>query len=155
MPYHRLQLVTAGPQEPPAKDTWPGLYDISAAGHIESGADSLATALRELGEELGVVLPGELRRAFTCAEEFAPFGGCNAYADVYLAAVDADTLALRLGGAEVTGVRWEGAEALLSKLAAKLREVQRGVLDGEDVVPRSEAYVARFKEELQCLGAVG
>lgn len=29
-----------------SKDTWPGLWDISAAGHIEAGQDSLETAYR-------------------------------------------------------------------------------------------------------------
>nr|KJB34118.1 hypothetical protein B456_006G048700 [Gossypium raimondii] len=39
------------------KDSWPGLWDISSAGHISAGDSSLITAQRELQEELGVILP--------------------------------------------------------------------------------------------------
>ncbi len=36
------------------KDSHPGCYDISSAGHIPAGMDDLTSALRELWEELGV-----------------------------------------------------------------------------------------------------
>jgi isopentenyldiphosphate isomerase len=36
------------------KDSYPGCYDISSAGHIPAGDDFLESALRELKEELGV-----------------------------------------------------------------------------------------------------
>lgn len=36
------------------KDSYPGCYDISSAGHIPSGDGFLESALRELKEELGV-----------------------------------------------------------------------------------------------------
>ncbi|KAI3687264.1 hypothetical protein L1987_80958 [Smallanthus sonchifolius] len=39
------------------KDSWPGLWDISSAGHISAGDSSLVTARRELQEELGLTLP--------------------------------------------------------------------------------------------------
>lgn len=35
------------------KDSFPGCYDISSAGHIPAGADYISSALRELKEELG------------------------------------------------------------------------------------------------------
>lgn len=35
------------------KDSFPGCYDISSAGHISAGDEPLETALRELEEELG------------------------------------------------------------------------------------------------------
>lgn len=41
------------------KDSWPGLWDISSAGHISAGDDSLTTALKELEEELGIHLQKE------------------------------------------------------------------------------------------------
>lgn len=37
------------------KQTYPGHWDISAAGHISSGENHETTLLRECGEELGVV----------------------------------------------------------------------------------------------------
>lgn len=36
------------------KDSYPGCYDISSAGHIPAGEDFLESAVRELREELGV-----------------------------------------------------------------------------------------------------
>lgn len=43
------------------KDSFPGCYDISSAGHIPSGDDFVPSALRELEEELGLVIaPKEL-----------------------------------------------------------------------------------------------
>lgn len=36
------------------KDSHPGCYDISSAGHIGAGDEALASALRELEEELGI-----------------------------------------------------------------------------------------------------
>ncbi len=37
-----------------SKDSYPGCYDISSAGHIPSGESFIESALRELKEELGV-----------------------------------------------------------------------------------------------------
>lgn len=36
------------------KDSYPGCWDISAAGHVQAGDDYLDSALRELFEELGI-----------------------------------------------------------------------------------------------------
>lgn len=36
------------------KDSFPGCYDISSAGHIPAGVDFKESALRELKEELGI-----------------------------------------------------------------------------------------------------
>ena len=36
------------------KDSYPGCYDISSAGHIPAGDDYIVSALRELKEELGI-----------------------------------------------------------------------------------------------------
>ena len=36
------------------KDSYPGCYDISSAGHIPAGVDYKASAIRELKEELGI-----------------------------------------------------------------------------------------------------
>jgi len=40
------------------KDTFPGAWDSSAAGHLDAGEDYDAAALRELEEELGLATAG-------------------------------------------------------------------------------------------------
>lgn len=48
----RLQILLQKRSED--KDSYPGCYDISSAGHIPAGVDYIPSALRELEEELGV-----------------------------------------------------------------------------------------------------
>ncbi len=43
------------------KDHMPGVWDSSAAGHLNVGEDYLSAAVRELREELGIRSPAELR----------------------------------------------------------------------------------------------
>ena len=48
------------------KDSFPGMYDTSSAGHIPAGEEPLPSALRELDEELGIsAAPEELLEAGT------------------------------------------------------------------------------------------
>lgn len=46
------------------KDSHPGCYDISSAGHIGAGDDPLSSALRELQEELGISASHEHLKEF-------------------------------------------------------------------------------------------
>ena len=46
------------------KDSHPGCYDISSAGHIGAGDDPLSSALRELREELGISASHEHLKEF-------------------------------------------------------------------------------------------
>ena len=48
------------------KESFPGMYDTSSAGHIPAGDEPLVSALRELAEELGITAaPKELKYAGT------------------------------------------------------------------------------------------
>jgi isopentenyl-diphosphate Delta-isomerase len=54
-----------------AKDCFPGAWDSSASGHLDSGEDYDACAVRELREELGLVIetaPARLFKIAACAE---------------------------------------------------------------------------------------
>src|SRR4051812_21911328 len=46
------------------KDTFPGAWDSSASGHLDSGEDYGACAARELGEEIGLKVAGPLVQLF-------------------------------------------------------------------------------------------
>ena len=47
-----------------SKDNDPGLWDSSAAGHVDSGEDYRSCAIRELGEELGLSATASLEILF-------------------------------------------------------------------------------------------
>ena len=47
-----------------SKDNDPGLWDSSAAGHVDSGEDYYGCAIRELGEELGIKVTSSLEQLF-------------------------------------------------------------------------------------------
>ena len=49
------------------KDTHPGAWDSSSSGHVDSGEDYDACAVRELREELGLVVAAPLVRLFKIA----------------------------------------------------------------------------------------
>ena len=52
------------------KDSFPGCYDISSAGHIPAGVDFIPSALRELKEELG--LDAEAQELIYCGQRSFP-----------------------------------------------------------------------------------
>ncbi|GAY49470.1 hypothetical protein CUMW_119340 [Citrus unshiu] len=70
------------------KDSWPGMWDISSAGHISAGDSSLRSAQRELQEELGINLPKDaFEFLFTFVQQNVINDGKfinNEFADVYL-----------------------------------------------------------------------
>ena len=51
------------------KDTFPGRWDVSCGGHIESGDEAFPTAVRELEEELGLPeeIASKVEKLFTLA----------------------------------------------------------------------------------------
>jgi len=58
------------------KDRQPGVWDSSCSGHVDSGEDYDQTAIRELGEEIGLklsVAPERLFKIDACAETDAEF----------------------------------------------------------------------------------
>ncbi|CAA7039372.1 unnamed protein product [Microthlaspi erraticum] len=73
------------------KDSWPGQWDISSAGHISAGDPSLVSAQRELQEELGVKLPKDaFEKIFVFLQECVTNDGKfinNEFNDVYLVTV--------------------------------------------------------------------
>lgn len=58
------------------KDRQPGVWDSSCSGHVDAGEDYDQTAVRELGEEIGLKLsvpPQRLFKINACAETDAEF----------------------------------------------------------------------------------
>jgi isopentenyl-diphosphate delta-isomerase len=86
------------------------MWDVSAAGHIESGETSIAAAKRELQEELGVIAVfADLRFLFslknTSVQHEGPFVD-NEISDVYLVCRDIDIKDISPQAAEVSDVKF-------------------------------------------------
>ncbi len=111
-----LQKRSAG------KDSYPGCYDISSAGHVAAGDGYLESALRELKEELGItVLPEELEpvgihKGYMEAEFYGkPFRDAEmSQMYVYRKPVEIDGLSLQ--ESEVEEVIWMDYEECLRRI---------------------------------------
>lgn len=94
------------------KDSFPGCYDISSAGHIPAGSDYLSSALRELFEELGIAAAPEDLIYIGIHEGYAeevfydkPFIN-HEISKVYLYIKPVDISGLTLQEEEVESVKW-------------------------------------------------
>ena len=94
------------------KDSFPGLFDTSSAGHVPAGQEPLPSALRELREELGLVAgPEDLQYIGQFHIQYEKVFHETLFRDnevawvyVYEKPVEADTLVLQ--ASEVAAVRW-------------------------------------------------
>ena len=105
------------------KESYPGLYDTSSAGHIPAGDEPLGSALRELEEELGIAAEAEeLSYAGTFSIRYEKtFHGRlfrdNEFTTVYVYDRPVDTGALVLQKSEVDEVRWFGLDEVWEEIA--------------------------------------
>lgn len=107
------------------KDSYPGLWDVSAAGHVAAGGNYLETAVRETAEELGISLePDELTFLFSLKSESTWEYRGEIFTDrefhhVFMAEKDVDIEEVRLQKEEVAEVCWMDAEKLYDALKDK------------------------------------
>ncbi|MGI6118380.1 MAG: NUDIX domain-containing protein [Bilifractor sp.] len=107
------------------KDSNPGCYDISSAGHMDAGDEPMEAAIREIGEELGIQASAEDLHyigahygAFDDEFHGRPFHDREwSHVFIYNKPVDADRL--RLQKSEIESVRWMDYD-----------ECRRRILDG-------------------------
>ena len=94
------------------KDSFPGFYDTSSAGHIPAGEGPLPSALRELKEELGIAANTEqlhFAGIFRIQYEKEFHGRIfrdNEVAHVYVYCEQVELKSLTLQKSEVDAVRW-------------------------------------------------
>ena len=94
------------------KDSFPGKFDTSSAGHIQAGDEPLESALRELKEELGIsAVPEQLHFAGTFPISFAKEFHGKMFRDeeiafVYIFKEPVNTDELILQTEEVESVQW-------------------------------------------------
>ena len=95
-----------------AKDSFPGRYDTSSAGHIQAGDEPLESALRELEEELGIRAEAEdLHFADTFRNQYEePFHGQmfkdNEVSFVYVYEKPVEISDMTLQEEEIESVAW-------------------------------------------------
>lgn len=129
----------------PEKRTWPGLWDISAAGHMDYGETPLQAALRKTYEELGLKLQADdLKLLFVHRQYFVsevePVTIENEFQFVYGVQIDGDPEFTMQPG-EVDAVQWVGLAQCKQMIAA-----------GE-VVPQGDAYFVPLFAQLERLAA--
>jgi isopentenyldiphosphate isomerase len=134
------------------KDTWPGHLDVTAAGHLSAGEETL-DGLRELDEELGLrVEPERLVPLGTRKVEQNIPGGCDReFHEVFLLYDTTPLGKLRLQREEVEAVfRLDlgDVEALYETGSAPAREYADGKSSAtrirlEEFVPKDEGYLGQ------------
>lgn len=104
------------------KDSFPGCYDTSSAGHIPAGAGYEESALRELFEELGIRAQAEdLHLAGYHDSRFSgefygkPFKNHEINA-VYLYLEPVDESSLKIQESEVESVHWMDLDAVIEEV---------------------------------------
>lgn len=136
-----LQLRSA------SKDTFPGRWDVSAAGHLSAGDDSVSAASRELYEELGLN-EGTVEYLFTARAEAhgetaktGPFID-REFQDVYI--FRPSTAYSPDGEVSQDDIRLQQEEVDQVKYWP-LEEFEEGLRSRDKrFVPRSDDYVAKF-----------
>ncbi len=104
------------------KESYPGLYDTSSAGHIPAGEEPLPSALRELKEELGISAePEKLAFAGTFHIRYEKAFHGRMFKDdevtwVYVYSEPVDENALTLQSSEVEAVRWFDLEDVWAEI---------------------------------------
>jgi isopentenyldiphosphate isomerase len=135
------------------KDTWPGYLDITAAGHLSAGEETL-DGLREIKEELGLkVNPERLIPLGTIAiEQQLPVGYDREFHEVFLLRDDTPPEKLRLQKEEVESVfrlNLDDVETLYATEEAPVREYKQGRTSTTRIhltefVPQNEDYLAQI-----------
>jgi isopentenyldiphosphate isomerase len=135
-----------------AKDTWPGYLDVTAAGHLSTGEETL-DGLREVQEELGLrVNPKKLVSLGTRkVEQHIPAGCDREFHEVFLLRDDTPPERLSLQKEEVEAVfrlYLDDAETLYETGSALACEYGQGTTSATQIrlaefVPQEEDYLAR------------
>ena len=134
------------------KDTWPGYLDVTAAGHLAAGEETL-DGLREVEEELGLRIESErlVPLGTRRVEQEIP-GGCDRELHEVFLLLDATPPGdLRLQKEEVEAVfrlDLDEVEALYEKGSAPAREYAEGRtyetrIHLAEFVPKEEGYLRR------------
>ena len=121
-----------------AKDSYPGCYDISSAGHIPAGDEFVGSALRELREELGVDARAEFHGK--------PFKD-NQVSKVFCLWLDKEAEDFNVQKSEIDYVKW-------FDLDEAIRAVDEGTIPN-CIFPEELGMVKEFVQKASPLGEAG
>lgn len=97
-------------QRQPFKHSWSGMWDLTVGGSAVAGDTSIAAAVRETGEEIGVVLDEqELKRVLTVQTD-------HVLDDIYTVQKELDIEQLKLQPEEVAQVKWADMEEIFGMI---------------------------------------
>ena len=129
------------------KESFPGCYDISSAGHIPAGMDFVESAIKELQEELGISASGDelifcgdrtvIWNDFFCGKPFHD----RQYSRVFILWRDIDEEKMILQKEEIDSVLWMDLNECIS--AIEHNQIRHCIYPGElkmvkDAVEASE-----------------
>jgi isopentenyl-diphosphate delta-isomerase type 1 len=100
------------------KDANPGRWDVSCGGHVAAGETSLATAVKELSEELGITASGHSLKHLFFVKEEDENSAEKQFSDGYLLQSDMLPSQFKLQKEEIDEVRyvpWREVEKLMMK----------------------------------------
>ena len=136
-----------------AKDSFPGCYDISSAGHIPAGQGFVDSALRELKEELGVtaqpqdlILCGQRSFQFSAVFHGKPFKD-NQVSTVFCLWLDREAEDFAVQKSEIDYVKW-------FDLDEAIRAVDEGTIPN-CIFPEELGMVKEFVQKASPLGEAG
>lgn len=107
------------------KDSFPSCYDTSCAGHVSAGDNFITTALKELSEELGLMVDqNSLIFAFDQLVEKKNVFHAKPFIDrefnkVYILNYDAPEESFTFQREEISALKWMDSDALLKELECK------------------------------------
>lgn len=110
----------------PDKHSWPGFYDISAAGHIDFSETPISAAMRETKEELNLdIVQDQLEYIGTYrVKEHAwrQYGFVNEYQWIYVVKLDKDT-EFSFSDGEVSEIVWFNLDKLKSDVSQQIFDI--------------------------------
>lgn len=95
--------------------TWPGYFDISAAGHINAGESPVEAALREGTEEIGVRMEADKLELLFCSRKRTASPGYVEINWIYAYEMTGD--AFELSDGEVAQLEWIQLDELRKKIS--------------------------------------
>jgi len=116
------------------KDTYPGLLDVSVGGHVEIGEDYETTAIREMGEEVGIkaekndlIFLDKLRRS---AVDIKTGAKNNTTRKIFAYQYNGPAADLKIEAGEATSLEFWPLEKILNLTEEEKKDFVPAITDG-------------------------